>query len=76
MARACKICSHEIPQARLDVLPDTELCVKCSEKHGPKPVHGFMVSNHSKGTAPVMIAVDPDDTESMRQAVRAYRRQR
>lgn len=74
--RECRLCHNEIPHIRLEALPDTELCVKCSEKFGPKPVRGFMISSHSKGTAPVLVTVDPDDTESMRRAVRADRRMR
>ena len=29
----CKICDKKIPAKRLEALPKTELCVKCSEKH-------------------------------------------
>lgn len=74
--KACKVCNQEIPLARLNILPNTELCVKCSEKFGPKPYRGFMVTSHSKGTAPVLVTVDPDDTEAMRRAERAYHRSR
>lgn len=30
----CKRCNKEIPQDRLEALPETELCVKCSDKVG------------------------------------------
>lgn len=33
-ARTCRICSTEIPAARLAAIPDTLVCVKCSEKIG------------------------------------------
>ena len=32
--RSCRFCGVEIPQARLKALPDTLICVKCSEKKG------------------------------------------
>jgi hypothetical protein len=32
--RACRYCGVEIPQARLKALPDTRICVKCSETKG------------------------------------------
>ena len=33
-ARSCRICGDEIPKARLKAIPDTFVCVKCSEKIG------------------------------------------
>jgi hypothetical protein len=30
----CKRCDKKIPKGRLEVLPDTELCVKCSQEIG------------------------------------------
>jgi len=74
--RHCEICSIDIPQARLDVLPEATMCVKCAEKHGQKKRVGFMVSVHSKGTAPELITIDPDDAESLRQARRVHNRER
>jgi hypothetical protein len=32
--RSCRFCGVEIPQARLKALPDTKICVKCSELKG------------------------------------------
>jgi hypothetical protein len=32
--RQCRICGDEIPAARLAAMPDTLLCVKCSDKMG------------------------------------------
>jgi RNA polymerase-binding transcription factor DksA len=34
MTRHCKLCDTEIPAARLEALPDTQVCMKCSEKIG------------------------------------------
>ena len=33
-AKRCWICGVEIPQERLEVIPDTLVCVKCSQKMG------------------------------------------
>ncbi len=33
-AKTCRICGAEIPKERLEVIPDTEVCVKCSKKIG------------------------------------------
>jgi len=30
----CRLCGTEIPRERLEVIPDTLVCVKCSEKIG------------------------------------------
>jgi len=32
--RSCRICGVEIPQERLEVIPDTLVCVRCSQKIG------------------------------------------
>ena len=32
--RSCGFCGVEIPQARLKALPDTRICVKCSQGKG------------------------------------------
>jgi hypothetical protein len=32
--RHCRICSIEIPKERLEIIPDTLVCVKCSAKIG------------------------------------------
>lgn len=31
----CQSCNADIPQARLDAVPDTQYCVKCADKHAP-----------------------------------------
>ena len=33
-ARYCRICEVEIPIERLELMPDTLVCVKCSQKIG------------------------------------------
>jgi hypothetical protein len=33
-AKRCRICSEEIPPERLEVIPDTLVCVKCSKTIG------------------------------------------
>jgi len=30
----CRICGSEIPKERLEIIPDTEVCVRCSKKIG------------------------------------------
>jgi len=74
--RNCDTCGTEIPQERLDALPHTTTCVKCSRATKPK---GFMISNFSKGTAPELVLVHPDGAdgaEAMRLAQRANARRR
>ncbi len=31
MIKKCKNCDKEIPQARLEIIPDTEYCVPCAD---------------------------------------------
>ena len=33
-AKRCRVCGAEIPRERLEVIPDTLVCVKCSQKMG------------------------------------------
>ena len=33
-ARCCRICGAVIPQERLELIPDTLVCVKCSQRIG------------------------------------------
>jgi hypothetical protein len=33
-ARSCQRCGTEIPAERIEIIPDTRLCVKCSEAVG------------------------------------------
>ena len=71
--RECQICGEPIPHERLEALPDTQTCVQ----HGSTGKRlGFMIPNAAKGTAPVLIQVDPSNREATRQARRANRRSR
>lgn len=36
--RRCAICKRPIPAARLEVLPDTQLCVDCARIQPPAPI--------------------------------------
>ena len=36
--RLCSICKRPILAARLEVLPDTQLCVDCARNHPPPPI--------------------------------------
>jgi len=71
LSMLCSVCNCEIPVERLEALPHTKTCVKCSTE--PKNV-GFMVYYHK--TAPDMMVVRGDDKEGLRQARRADRRER
>jgi hypothetical protein len=73
MQKTCKVCGCEIPAERLEVLPDTETCTQHS---GVRPMVGFMVSEFSKATAPVLVQVDPNNREALRRAKRAFHRAR
>lgn len=71
MAKTCKECGKEIPQERLDVLPDTETCVEHSDV---EDYVGFMVFGHKTGAQ--FVAINPKDKESLRLARRADERKR
>ena len=57
----CCKCGKPIPEERLAILPNTRVCVACSQE---KPRKGFMVFSHK--TAPELVTVDADDKESLR----------
>ena len=61
--RLCIKCKTEIPVIRLQALPLTETCVKCSSVRAYK---GFMDWQHK--TAPDLVMVNPDDRENLRRA--------
>ena len=67
----CRICGAEIPEERIEAIPGTTTCVKCTTV---KSVHGFMVFGHK--TAGELVMISPDDTEAMRQAQRSNKRSR
>jgi len=47
--RSCRYCGVEIPSARLKALPDTRICVKCSEAKGGE--YELEVTTNSTGKA-------------------------
>jgi len=71
MTKTCDTCGIDIPKGRLDALPSTTTCVKCSRVRSPI---GFMDWYHK--TAPEIVMVSASDTESLRRAERCNRRAR
>ncbi len=67
----CFDCGSEIPEARLQAVPDTDYCVKCADKHA-EPVVGRMIYNH-KTAGEVIIA---RGKENIRRLNREYARSR
>lgn len=47
-ARNCRICEVEIPDARLKAIPETLVCVACSEKVGGEFELEVTISNTGK----------------------------
>jgi len=35
----CENCGNEIPEARLEYMPNTRHCVNCADEHGPQIRH-------------------------------------
>lgn len=66
----CVTCFQPIDPERLEVLPDTRTCTRCSKE---TKVKGLMSFDHK--TAPVLVVL-PDDAEQTRLAYLAYRRRR
>ncbi len=67
----CFDCGSEIPEARLQAVPDTDYCVQCADKHA-EPVVGRMIYNH-KTAGEVIIA---RGKENIRRLNREYARSR
>jgi len=67
----CFECNNEIPEARLQAVPDTEYCVNCVDKH-TEIVMGRMIYNH-KTAGEVIIA---RGKENIRRLNREYTRAR
>ena len=67
----CQTCGCEIPKARLEILPYTTKCIKCSDV---KPHVGFMDWYHK--TAPELVMVNSADKENLRRAQRISNRAR
>lgn len=64
----CENCGTIIPPERLEALPETKHCVKCSTV---KSYVGFMEPAANKGTASEITIIDAEDEESLRRAQRA-----
>lgn len=71
MNRTCARCKKNIPQSRLDVLPDTQTCVKCS---GVQKYVGAMVYDHK--TAGRLEFVRPENKEAVQALKRFVNRAR
>lgn len=71
MTTSCESCGTEIPPERLEILPDTRVCVGCSTE--PRAV-GFQIYAHK--TAGEVFILRGDDTEGIRQARAVYERRR
>jgi hypothetical protein len=67
----CIDCKCEIPQARLEFVPDTEYCVKCADKHTFKSVARIIYSH--KADCELFVARSKEDA---RRLVREYTRAR
>lgn len=63
MSKLCIKCGNEIPQARLNALPETDTCVNCS---GVKKVKGFNVVEHKTGNWTQIISDDSIHQELVR----------
>jgi hypothetical protein len=70
MRNCCK-CGCEIPALRLEALPDTTTCVKCSRVAS---YVGFMDWGHK--TAPEIVMIPSDDKENLRRAAAISERRR
>ncbi len=67
----CFDCQMEIPEARLQALPDTEYCVHCADNYTPTTV-GRMIYSH-KTAGELIIA---RGKENIRRLNREYTRSR
>jgi len=65
MNSVCEVCGYDIPQERLDVLPETKVCVNCTTE---EKVQGLMVWSHK--TAPCIVIFHPSEKEAIRRAKR------
>lgn len=73
MTRDCLKCGCAIPVERLEVIPDTETCVNCSNVSA---MIGFMIPTANKGCAPEIHMVSSTDSEAVRLAKRVHHRSR
>lgn len=71
MVRKCIRCKSEIPQIRLEILPETHTCVGCSTT---QKYRGVMIFEHK--TAPSLVYVRPENKEAVETLKRFVRRAR
>lgn len=69
--RICAKCGNTIPRGRIEALPHTTTCVRCSDV---KAFVGFMDWGHK--TAPEIVLVPAEDREGLRRAQRINCRSR
>lgn len=69
--RTCVRCKEMIPVARLEVLPETHTCVKCS---GVQKYVGAMIFEHK--TAPTLVHIRPENKEAVETLKRFVNRAR
>jgi hypothetical protein len=67
----CEKCGIEIPKIRLEAIPNTTTCVKCSDT---ERYRGYMLYAHK--TAGECVFLDPSNKEAIRRADRANSRAR
>lgn len=67
----CSCCNSPIPQERLDILPETLTCVKCSRV---QKYVGANVFTHK--TAPTLVFFRGEDKENLRQLSNLVMRRR
>jgi len=70
----CTECGKEIPKERMEALPTTTKCVKCSDV---KPYFGLVDYPHKTGS--YVVIIDPNENgakENIRRAKRIYTRAR
>lgn len=62
----CEICGAEIPHERLEILPETTTCVKCSEAkpYSESEYLGFNVAKDQERNRLNMEDLEADDTDS------------
>lgn len=69
--RTCVRCKEVIPAERLDILPETHTCVKCS---GVQKYVGAMIFDHK--TAPHLVHIRPENKEAVETLKRFVNRAR
>jgi len=69
--RKCNDCKCEIPNARLEFVPDTEYCVKCADKHTFRSVARIIYSH--KADCELFVARSKEDARRLN---REYARSR